>query len=119
MSSRLAVFLSASVAGLLLCGLLLAQASGSRHTLGFVPLPARVRPHHGTFSITPRTRIVADVASGETAEYFAKQLRGSLGYDLPVTAATTAAAAGNEPYILLTTNEAPASLGTEGYLLSV
>ena len=93
-----------------------------------VPLPQLMQTNAGAFTLCPAqaipgaptpapTRLLVDGASRETAEYLALTLFKSTGYRFEI--ATNSGIATVTNAILLTTNSALASLGTEGYELSV
>jgi hexosaminidase len=116
-NSRLGVYLCALLGGLTVVTLSMRQMGGGAiQTLPLVPLPAHIEQRHGHFLMDARTRLLVDDAARGTGEYLADRLRKSTGYPLPISASATSPAAG---CILLTTNQASASLGTEGYTLSI
>ncbi|MDB6125352.1 MAG: Beta-N-acetylhexosaminidase [Pedosphaera sp.] len=93
-----------------------------------VPLPQQMQVQTGTFTLCPAqlilgapapavTKILVDGASRETGEYLAAQLFRSTGYRFQI--ATNSGVAPVAEAILLTTNSALASLGAEGYELTV
>jgi hexosaminidase len=51
---------------------------------GLVPIPASVRPGHGTFEVTAATRVVCDAAARPIVERFAAWLRAATSAALPV-----------------------------------
>ena len=82
-----------------------------------IPLPQKMAPQPGEFTLSPGTRIVTDAAARETGQWLADQLRPATGYGFKVTRQS---GAGPGPgTILLTTNGASAALGAEGYELRV
>ncbi len=87
-------------------------------TPAVIPLPQRWAWREGTFRLVPDTRIFADAGSLQTADQLASLLRQSTGYALRVQSEPPS---GVPPQngILLTTQLADASLGPEGYELSV
>jgi len=82
-----------------------------------IPLPQSIESREGSFSLGPDTRIAADAASTQTAQYLAERLRNSTGFKLKLAKSTEAAAAKGQ--ILLTTRDAKPTLGPEGYQLVV
>ena len=82
---------------------------------GLIPLPAKMTVEPGTFTLRAKTRVLADEASRETAQYLADRLWPATGYQLKVGPASESAK-GN---IILTTRDAKAALGEEGYELTV
>ena len=81
-----------------------------------IPLPQSIESREGSFKLGPGTRIAADAASTQTAQYLAQRLRNSTGFKLKLGKSTEAAAKGQ---ILLTTRDAKPTLGPEGYQLTV
>ena len=93
-----------------------------------VPLPQLLQTNAGSFTLCPPqvipgapapspTVILVDGAGRETGEYLATLLFKSTGYRFQV--GTNSGAAPVPQAILLTTNSALSSLGTEGYELTV
>ena len=91
-----------------------------------IPQPQKIEIHSGAFELRPAskflglrsgagTRIIADAGAEETARYLAAQMQRSLCHQPRVVTHTT----GGRGDILLTTNNADARLGEEGYELSV
>jgi hexosaminidase len=111
-NSRIAAFLI--VAGGI-CGLQKAQADTS---LALVPKPQKIERRAGRFVLNSRTAILVDKGSADAANV-AKQLsdriRLATGFDLTVTPYDGKAATRNA--ILLTTKNASAAIGPEGYTL--
>lgn len=79
-----------------------------------IPLPQRMTPGEGHFSITEATRIKTDDAAQGVAETLAAMLRRATGFPIPVESGGAEAGA-----IALTTAGADESLGAEGYALTV
>src|SRR4051794_33858211 len=88
---------------------------GQKQTTTLIPMPAKLQSQAGTFKLTPGSAIVTDAASRDTGEYLAARLRKSTGYKLPVR--TEGEAPSGESDIFLSTKEAKASCGAEGYEL--
>jgi hexosaminidase len=85
--------------------------------IAIIPAPQKCERRDGVFRLDASLRIVADPASRQTAQWLAERLRRATGYPMPVaTSRTGKAAAGT---ILLTTQDADAALGQEGYVLTV
>jgi len=80
-----------------------------------LPLPAKIEFQPGSFRLRAKTRILADAASHDTAQYLADRLWPATGYQIKLGAPSDSVK-GN---ILLTTLNAKASLGEEGYELIV
>jgi hexosaminidase len=84
-----------------------------------IPAPQKVECGEGTFQLGANSRILVDRASRETGEYLAERLRASTGYPLKVhIVGNTASEKRNLGNIILTTHDAQAALGAEGYQLS-
>ena len=91
--------------------------AGSAADLALVPWPQHVQQMDGSFTLTSQTRIDADRASRQTAQFFAQRLRRSTGYRLKVHWHQSSAVAPNSIYF--TTRAANPDLGPEGYVLDV
>lgn len=107
--------------------LLLAAAAGWAAP-ALIPLPQLLQTNAGTFTLCPPpvipgvptpapTPILVDTAARETGEYLAITLFKSTGYRFQI--ATNSGGVPIAGAILLTTNNALASLGAEGYELTV
>ena len=85
-----------------------------------IPVPQKLEAQPGSFTLAADTRIYADPASMDTGEFLAARLRPATGFPLRVSGKTTPDLA---PLItdgiLLTVDSADASLGAEGYFLTV
>jgi len=93
------------------------RASGAA-TPALIPLPQKITYGEGTFEMRPDTRIVVDKASRETGEYLAERLRRSTGYPFKVQVVADASPEKSAlGAIFLTTRDASATLGVEGYQL--
>jgi len=98
--------------------LLAAPALAAEPTVpAIIPLPQSIESREGSFNLGPDTRIAADSASTQTAQYLAEHLRNSTGFKLKLAKSTEATAAKGQ--ILLTTRDAKPTLGPEGYQLAV
>ena len=95
-----------------------AAFAGESDRLSVIPLPQKIAPRDGVFMLTPDTRIFADPASRGTARILADRLRPATGYPLPTSTKhfSDSAIPGG---IFLTTRNADAKLGPEGYELDV
>jgi hexosaminidase len=82
-----------------------------------VPVPQKLEQLDGVFKLSPQTRIVTDAASQPTGEFLRAKLQTATGYVLKQDG--TLSGTPVERGIILTTNGAKASLGAEGYELSV
>jgi hexosaminidase len=98
-------------ASILLASGLAAQAAS---VTPIIPAPVKAESRPGTFQLTTSSRIIADDSFKEEAELLVERLRPSTGFALPIKSAE--ASLGD---ITLTTKGANASLGPEGYSLSV
>src|ERR1022692_2549039 len=116
------------IVGTLLCLMTATTFAGDTSAPAIIPLPQKMESEAGSsklqpekqvpgLRIRPRTKIVVDAASEEAGRLLARQLFQSTGYQLPVSTATKADAAKNN--IALTTRNATAALGAEGYELTV
>jgi hexosaminidase len=81
-----------------------------------VPAPQKMEVQAGTFALSPSTRILAGAASTETAELLAQSLLKSTKFSFAVKLEDGQPSANS---ILLTTKDADADLGPEGYELTV
>jgi hexosaminidase len=86
-------------------------------TLSILPVPQKMVAGTGAFKLAPDTRICTDAASRASGEFVAAQLHKSTGYKFEVTASSQSGAVRGA--ILLTTADAKAGLGAEGYELNV
>ncbi len=96
----------------------LALAALAVNEPSLVPVPQKMELHDGTFRLSPETRILANSDSIKTAELLAGSLRKSTGYPLMVSRRFFSGAP-SQNSILLTTKDADANLGAEGYELTV
>lgn len=99
------------------CTVLSAQASPGP-VFNIVPLPRSVTAGQGRFSLTAGTRIVVDAALKAQGRQLASMLGPATGFDLAVQVGAAPAT----PHIALrltTAKAAMASLGAEGYQLTV
>jgi len=78
-----------------------------------IPAPVKLEATEGVFKLTDQTRICADKASRDTAEYLATQLRTATGYPVKIVSGKA-----SEGDIVITTDKADAALGEDGYTLS-
>ena len=95
---------------------LVAMASRQYQWSGPHSGPQKMELCPGKFKLTPDTKIFADSASMETAQYLATRLRKSTGY--PITIGNSKSNRTDQS-ILLTTQNARSSLAPEGYDLNV
>ena len=109
-------------------GFLLSSTTIFAASPALIPLPQQMQLQSGTFTIClpqlipgaafpASTKLLVDNASRETAEYLAMTLFKSTGYRFEI--ATNSGIAPVPQTILLTTNSALATLGAEGYELTV
>jgi len=114
------LFRSSLVTASLTLMLINTNAQQSKDEISIIPMPEKLERAKSNFTISPVTRIVAEQGDAEAlriANLFAKKLQQASGYKLVVTETTKAKASKDE--ILFTTHNADASLGAEGYRLSV
>ena len=114
--------------GIILCAGTVTSSAAGTNAPSIIPLPEKMEVRDGVFTIRPGmrvlgwhirggTRIVTDSTSRDTGLYLANQLRKSTGYKLAVDTGTNMLPANGD--ILLTTQNAKAELGPEGYELAV
>ncbi|HCL91757.1 MAG TPA: beta-N-acetylhexosaminidase [Candidatus Paceibacterota bacterium] len=102
---------------LMLLSLTAGHALAAGDSPALIPAPRKLECREGTFNLHPKTHILADRASQDTARYLAERLRQATGYKLKTTLGTEPRKA--KGAIILTTQEAKAALGPEGYELIV
>jgi len=85
--------------------------------IDIVPKPLQVTPLEGAFELGSSTRILVTESTRAVGKYLQEMLQPATGYPLAVTENPDGNGAPNA--ILLTTSKADASLGEEGYELSV
>ena len=98
--------------------LLAAPVFAASLTPAIVPAPQKLEQLDGVFDLKPTTRIVTDSGSGQTGEFLRQRLHTATGYSLKVDE-TFSGTTSTKGRIILTTNNAMASLGAEGYELMV
>ncbi len=88
--------------------------------LGLVPLPVRAEPRHGSFRVTPATRIEADRTSKDIGKLLSRSLAPALGFSLPVNEAVSRRDRETTiPIISVRVDKSLSRLGAEGYELEV
>ena len=102
---------------LFLLSLAPACAVAANSTPALIPLPQKMECRKGVFRLLPKTQIQVDPASQATGEYLADRLRRGTGYQLSVVSRAKPRAA--KGALILTTRDAKAALGPEGYELTV
>ncbi len=103
----------------ILLGLLLAAVSSvATDAPAVIPQPQKMDLQSGTFTLTATTRIHTDSAARVTGQYLAAHLRPGTGFPFKTSTPwfSSGSGAGN---ILLITRNADATLGAEGYELTV
>ena len=95
-------------------GLAVAATSTVSAAPAIIPAPAKMETHEGVFQLNSKTRICTDRASRATGEYLAERLRKATGYPIEISSRKPEAGA-----IQITTQDANAALGDEGYELNV
>ena len=96
--------------------LLVATGLAATHPPAILPELLKMVMGAGAFKLEPDTRICTDSASRATGEYLAAQLRQATGYRFKVS--TSAKPGAVRRAILITTADAKAGLGAEGYELT-
>jgi hexosaminidase len=102
---------------LILLSVMTATTFAAESGPALIPLPQKMERREGTFSLQPKTRIMADKAARTNAQYLVQQLDRSTGYKLKVNSSTKAQPV--EGAVLLTTKDAKPGLGSDGYELTV
>src|SRR5450432_3824776 len=106
------------IAGIIFALLAATIFAADTNSPAIIPLPQKMEPRAGVFKLTADTRIFTDFSSTRTAGQLAATICKSTGYpfkvDLKLFPQMTARNA-----ILLTTKNAGANLGAEGYELTV
>ena len=95
------------------------SAEATEALQSIIPKPSSVVATEKTFALAKTTGIFVDEGSEEIShigQYLADRLRLATGFDLPVSTSTGKSVPHN---IYLTTVEADASLGEEGYMISI
>jgi hexosaminidase len=96
--------------------LLAGAANQSVATLSVIPLPSKMEPHGGAFTLRATTAIVTDAAGRAQGRLLATWLAPATGFDLPVRVGPAPAT----PHIALRQQASLAkTLGAEGYRLDV
>jgi len=109
-----------SIAALVLNLLLVPPAAAAAGTPALIPKPVQVTVASGQFAITPATKVLyakGDVRLADAAEYVAGRL--SRAFDEKVVAEPSNATEPPAGAIWMTTYQADAALGVEGYWLAV
>jgi len=97
-------------------GACIADAAFAGHPSAIIPAPLKAVARDGQFQLTAASRILADREVQNEGQLLATRLRLATGFALKIESAKGKIKAGD---ILLTTQGAGVSLGTEGYVLSV
>ncbi len=84
--------------------------------ISIIPAPVKVEVREGVFKLRTKQKIMVDAGAEETGRYLAAEMRRPLGYEPEVSTKIGGNAKGT---ILLTTKDAKAALGPEGYELTV
>jgi hexosaminidase len=82
-----------------------------------IPQPSRMEMTSGTFTLTPKTRIVVPEDAHSAGEYLAQRLMAATGFHIPVT--DTEPSKQRQDRIILRIDAACNASGSEGYALSV
>jgi hexosaminidase len=94
-------------------------ASARAAAPAIIPAPREMKVQEGVFVLRPGAEVLAGVSTRPSAEFLVERLRRGTGYSIALHSAPKDASkipAGN---ILLTTNGSDASLGAEGYELTL
>jgi hexosaminidase len=86
-------------------------------TVAIIPAPQKLEQSDGVFQLLSTTRILADDRARPTAEYLLRTIRPATGFALRVGRGNQSQAV--KGAILLTTRDANANPGSEGYELAV
>lgn len=90
------------------------------NSVNIIPQPLRIELKSGVFCLTPETEILASEHTRSVAEFLAQRLRPATGYRLPIKHSEQASKqALTLRTIELQTDSQKATLGAEGYELSV
>jgi hexosaminidase len=101
----------------ILLSLLALNGCGSATKPSIVPMPQKLETRSGSFHLNNETKIATDSASDETGRYLSAQLLRLSGQQVQVQQLSNNGDA--KGTIVLTTKDAKAGLGPEGYELSV
>lgn len=99
---------------LTVCGQKKQTQSGNNGVISLIPRPLELSEQAGTFKINSKTKIYADKEAVPVAELFAKTVRVSTGFALPVSNSLKP-----EQGIYFVMDNKSDSLGKEGYRLTV
>ncbi len=89
--------------------------AASVSSVSVIPAPVQMELREGTFSLTPKTKIVVDVQTANLGEQLKAMLSPATGYSLSIV--DKSASSGNAIYLKL--DPALKDLGEEGYRLTV
>ena len=116
MNFKSSVKMVAGVAGVLLA-LSVARFATLTHQLpALVPVPRSIKRQGGTFVLQGQSRILTDNMGMATAEFLARTLRRSTGFELPI-GSSAENSAGHDLFLRI--EQGTRDLSTEGYILSV
>ena len=90
--------------------------AGASNPTAIIPAPVKAEARDGVFNLQSNSRIIADSDLKETAKCLAARLQPATGFSLKTKSGKSKSVAGD---IVLTTKDADATLGQEGYELSV
>ncbi len=91
--------------------------AGGGSAFALIPMPMKAQRQRGQFTLKPQARILVDAVARQTGGFLAERLRKSTGFEFNLEETSDSAPAKGD--ILLTTEDAQANLGPEGYTLSV
>jgi hexosaminidase len=110
--------MKSTITGLIFLSLAVATRAAGSNAPAVIPLPQKMELRDGAFQLKAGTRVYGDPASRATAPFLTERLRPSTG--LPLKTRTKYFGSAAIPgAILLTTRNAGANLGPEGYELTV
>lgn len=98
------------------CFMAITPFVGNAQVPSLLPLPQTMEVRKGTFTLTPKTKILTDPGSQEEARWLSEAIHRSTAYNLEIA---TNGSSKPEGAIVLTTQNAKANLGQEGYELDV
>ncbi|HEX3798280.1 MAG TPA: beta-N-acetylhexosaminidase [Verrucomicrobiae bacterium] len=102
---------------LMMAAVMSVASAGRAETPSIIPAPVKMEVQSGSFVLPngDSAKIIATPGAEDTAHYLADEVAPALGYKITIVNNNSSTAG----TILLTTNDAKASLGEEGYELTV
>jgi hexosaminidase len=105
------------IIGLTACWLAVTALAATE--LAVIPQPQNMERTEGTFKLSPDLVIATDAVSQDTGNFLAERLRPATGYSIKTTLRKGPNQTFRGGVIILTTEDAQADLGAEGYELSI